>query len=63
VVIERGGDRIGGGRVLSEIREPADVGELLMTFRTMLREAAASGQCQGFTVTVHAVGEHCDHEL
>lgn len=59
VVIERMRDQ----RVIAEIREIADIGDLMSTFRTMLREAASTGACSGFSVTVHPVGEACDHEL
>lgn len=59
VVIERLRDRV----ALAEIREVADVADLMKTFRVMLREAAESGACSGFSVTVHVVGEGCDHEL
>lgn len=59
VVIERMRHR----SVLAEIREVADVAEIMATIRLMLREAAATGACEGFSVTVHPVGEGCDHEL
>jgi len=59
VVVERSRD----DRKLTEIRDVNDVAGLLDTFRILLREAALSGKCQGFTVTVHAVDGGCDHEL
>lgn len=46
-----------------EVRDVNDVASLFDAFRVMLREAAASGKCQGFTVVVHAQEGGCDHEL
>lgn len=49
---------------MREIRDVNDVASLMEVFRVMLREAAASGTCCGFTVTVHAQTDGgCDHEL
>lgn len=59
VVVERTRD----DRKIKEIRDISDVRNLLETFRALLRDAAASGRCEGFTVTVHAVDGGCDHEL
>jgi hypothetical protein len=50
------------GRFASEVRELADANELIKAIRTFLRDAAASGACEGFTVTVHQMGDGCDHE-
>jgi hypothetical protein len=51
------------GKYSKEIREPADVEDLMKTLRMFLREMADGGGCQGFTVTVHERTEACDHEL
>jgi hypothetical protein len=59
VVVERTRD----DRKLTEVRDINDVRSLLETFRALLRDAAVSGRCEGFTVTVHAVEGGCDHEL
>lgn len=50
------------GKYAKEVRESSDVDDLMKTLRTMLRELAAGGGCEGFTVTVHERTEACDHE-
>jgi hypothetical protein len=58
VVVER---RI--GKYAKEVREPADVDDLMKAIWSMFRDLAAGGGCEGFTVTVHERTEACDHEL
>lgn len=51
------------GKYAKEVREPADVDDLMKTLRMFLRELASDATtCEGFTVTVHPRTEACDHE-
>lgn len=59
VVVERARE----APMTTEVREMTDVPGLLTTIRAFLRDAAATGKCVGFTVTVHPQDAGCDHEL